>query len=196
MAGIKQPIQDLLTLLSTVNVVNQDGNATTLYTRIWNNQLKDEEQGKLYAYAKPAAFVEVINNAQFEEIGIGFQSCDIGFRVHLIHEYYNSEVTFEQDLTIFDLRDSIVATLSHVQLTACGPLVKTAETQDYTHDNLYHYIIDFICNFTDSKGSYYDTAAGKYIYYGPPTGLNILATKGQQSDLTGPIISTQPYNIQ
>ena len=196
MAGIKQPIQDILALLATMQVVNADGNTVGMCSRVWNNQFKYEEEGKLYNYAKPAAFLEVINKATYDEIGIGFQSCDVGFRVHLIHEYYNADTTFEQDLKIFDLRDQVVALLSHYKPTACGPMVRTGEEQEYDHNNIYHYIIDFITNFTDSKGSEYDPAAGKYIYSTPPTTLNLVMAKAPISTLTDPIISELPFRIQ
>jgi hypothetical protein len=177
MAAILQPIQDILTKLATMQVVNGDGQTVNLHTRVWNNQLRFEHEGKLYNFPKPAAFLEVINEAQYNELGIGFQSCDVGFRVHIIHEYYNADGTFEQDLTIFALRDAVVALLSHYTPTACGPMVRTHETQEYDHDNIYHYVIDFVTHFIDSKGSKYDPATGKYIDYGPPTNLNLVVTE-------------------
>src|SRR6185312_6140979 len=134
MAGILQPIQDVLNRLATLQVVNGDGQTTNLYARVWNQQVKFEHEGKSYNFPKPAAFLEVINEAKYNELGIGFQSCDIGFRVHLVHEYYNLDGMFEQDLTIFALRDAVVALLSHYQPTACGPIVRTGETQEYDHD--------------------------------------------------------------
>jgi len=149
-----------------------------LYARIWNKQIEFEEKGKYIDFPKPAAFVEVINEAKYHELGIGFQSCDVGFRIHLIHEYYNdvNGVTFEQDLAIFELRDKVVALISHYQPTACGPMVRTGEEQEYSHTNIYHYIIDFITHFIDSKGSAYDPATGKYVDYGPPITLDLEVT--------------------
>jgi hypothetical protein len=193
MAGIRQPIQDILTLLATLQVTNGDAQTVPLYSRIWNNQFKYEEQGKTYDYPKPAAFLEVINKAEYRTVGTLFQSCDVGFKVHLIHEFYNNDVTLEQDLLIFDLRDQIVALLSGVQVTACGPLERTGEYQEYDHTNVYHYIIDFITNFTDSKSSQYDPAAGKYIYSAPPTNLNLVVTEavGGSNDLI-----QRQFNIQ
>ncbi|MDQ2718230.1 MAG: hypothetical protein M3Z26_00510 [Bacteroidota bacterium] len=173
MSGISAPIKDLLSKLSTLQVTNSDGNTVNLYARIWNNQIKEEENGKLYDFPKPSAFLEIINEAKYDEIGCGFQSCDLGIRVHFVHEFYNAEGTFEQDLLIFDLRDSLVSLLSFYTPTGCGPMIRTGESQDYNHSNLYHYIIDFITNFTDSKGSAYDPATGKYIYSTPPTNLSI-----------------------
>ena len=195
MAGIKQPILDVMNLLATMPVTNADSNPALLYVRIWNNQVHYEEEGRLYDFAKPAAFVEVLNAAKYEELGIGFRSCDIGFRIHLVHEYYNSDITFEQDLAIFDLRDKVLALLSLYQPTACGPLVSVAEEQQYDHKNIYHFVLDFICHFIDSKGSQYDPVAGKYIYSAPPTTLNLVTVKAPISTLSDPIITSQPFRI-
>lgn len=174
MAGIKQPIQDILNRLATLQVTNQSGQVMSLAPRIWNNQLAWEKEGKTYDYLKPAVFLEVINAVEYQELGQGFQSADVGWKIHLIHEFYDAgDGTMEQDLVVFDLRDAIVALLSLYEPTACGPLVRTSEGQDYEHTNLYHYVIDFICNFTDSKGSPWDPAAGKYINSIPPTGATI-----------------------
>ena len=177
MAGIKAPVTDILNKLSTIQVTNGDGNSVPLYTRIWNNQIRDAEIGKLYDYPKPCVFLEIINEAKYEEIGCGVQSCDLGIRCHLIHEFYNEDGTFEQDLAIFDLRDSIISALSFYQPTACNPIIRTGESQDYNHSNLYHYIIDFITNFTDSKGSAYDVTSGKYVYSTRQTQLELIVTE-------------------
>jgi hypothetical protein len=177
MAGIKQPIQDVLTLLATMQVTNNTNQLVNLQPRIWNNQLSRERTGESYDFLKPAVFVEIINNVQYAMLGQGFQSADVGWKIHLIHEMYDAEDgTFDQDLAVFDLRDQIVALLSLYQPTACGPLVRTSEGQDYDHDNLYHYVIDFVCNFIDSKGSSWDPSAGKYVNSNPPTALQINET--------------------
>lgn len=176
MSGIKAPIQDVLAKLATLQVTNGDAQTVPLYTRVWNNQVRYEADGELVNYPKPAAFVEVIDKAEYKEIGIGFRACDIGWRIHLVHEYYNQEGTFEQDLAIFDLRDSVIALLALYQPTACGPMVCVAESQEYDHKNIYHFILDFVCHFIDSKGSWYDPAAQKYIYNAPPIGLDLEVT--------------------
>jgi hypothetical protein len=67
-------------------------------------------------------------------------------------------------------------------------MIRTGETQDYEHTNLYHYIIDFITNFTDSKGSSYDSAAGKYITSVPPTELEIDITTTETPISDGELI--------
>jgi hypothetical protein len=172
MAAIKQPITDIMSKLATLNIINADLQTVPLRVRVWNNQLRHEAHGEMYDFIKPAAFLEVIGNVQWEQLGIGFRSADIGFHVHLITEMYDAQDgTMEQNLKIFDLRDQVVAMLSNYAPTACSPMWSTGETQDYDHTNLYHYIISFVCNFTDSKGSQYEPGAGYYIDSTPPTNL-------------------------
>lgn len=170
MAGIKQPLQDLLTRLETLQVVNGDGNTVDLYARVWNNQIRYEADGQLYNFPKPAAFIEVISPATFETLGQGYQSSDIGFIIHLATECYNTEGTQEQNLVIFDLRDRVRALLTAYRPTNCGPLTVVTEQQDYEHTEVYHYIIGFVANFTDTTGSKLDANhPGKYIESTPPT---------------------------
>jgi hypothetical protein len=70
--------------------------------------------------------------------------------------------------------------------------VSTGEQQDYDHDNIYHYIISFVCNFIDSKGSPYDIDRTTYFYKTPPTDVDIVKTVG-----TNPVFNdiNQPYKI-
>lgn len=192
MAGIKAPLQDILTKLATIQVTNGDGADVDLYARIWNNQIEAERAGNSYVYPKPAAFVEITSPVIFEEIGQNFRSADIGITIHLVHEYYNQDGTFEQDLQVFDLRDQVIAALSQFKPTGCGQMVATGEQQDFDHDNIYHYIISFVCNFIDSKGSPYDLGRGIYIEKEPPTDVNIVVTKDDLPVFT-PI--QQPYKI-
>lgn len=167
MSGISAPLRDILTKLSALTVVNQDGQTVNLYARIFNNQIKDVQSGELYIFPRPAAFVEIVSPATFETIGGGFRSADLGIKIHIVHEFYNQDGTFEQDLAIYDLRDKIVSVteaggLSQYCPTACGPMNCVNEYPDYDHDNLVVYVCEFITNFTDSKGSKLDPAYGLY----------------------------------
>lgn len=170
MAGMKAPILDIMNRLKEL--------PDFALVRIWNNQIEMRREGKHYDYPTPALFVEVINDPVWEQLGLGFQSADLGFRIHIEHEYYDAQDgTMEQDLVVFDLRDKVVAKLSLYEPSACGPLTKTSEAQDYDHDNIYHYTIDFVCNFIDSTGSPYDPNSGQYIDKLPPTGVQIEVNK-------------------
>lgn len=181
MAGIKDAMSDILNKLATLSVVNNDSTSTYPYVRVWNNQLKLDRQGQVESFPKPALFLEVVTPVQYEIIGQGYRDADVNFRIHIIHEYYNDGdgVTFEQDLAVFDLRDQLIALLTYFTPAGCGPLVSVAEEQDFDHDNLYHFVVDFLCNFTDAKGSRLDTGRNYYTESTPPTSLNVQVTPEQ-----------------
>lgn len=171
MSGIRQPLQDILSKLSAMSVVNLDNKTVQLHARIWNSQLDFMEDGSGYLFPRPAAFVEVVNDVQYEIMGQGFRNADVSFRIHIIHDFYNNDGTYDQDLGIFDLRDKILANannpdtpgLSFFVPTDCSPMICVSETQEYNHKNVYHYILNFVANFTDSKASAFDTGAGQYF---------------------------------
>lgn len=166
MAGIKLPIQSVLTKLKEI----QDFKTV----RIWNNHVKYEHAGQSYDFPKPALFLEVVNSPVYEQLGRYFQDADLGWKVHIVHEHYDAQDgNFEQDLEVFDLRDSVVGSLSGFMPIACGPLTKKGEGQDYEHDNIYHYTIDFVSNFIDSSGSPDRPGSGAYIQKDPPIDLEV-----------------------
>jgi hypothetical protein len=174
MAGIKQPIVDILAKLTTVQVVNQDNQTVNLFARVWNDQFRKFDEGQLEAFPLPSAFVEVVNPSDYNRIGGGFDASDIIFKIHIGHWFMDAaDGTFEQDLDIIDLRDKVISLLSNYQPKACGSLVHISDQQDYQHKSVYVYEIEFKCHFIDSKGSPYDPAAGKYIDSVPPTDLEI-----------------------
>lgn len=187
---LKQPIVDLLTKLRTLSVTNPDQTTTTPHVRVWNNQLDYEKEGQLQNYPKPAFFLEVVSPAVFSVLGEGYRSCDINFRVHIVHEYMNSDGVeagnFEQDLAIFDLRDQVIELLTRHTPPGCGPMECMQESPDYAHDNLYHYVLDFITNFTDGAGR------KRYVMKEPPTALELtVATENQNQT-----VLLQPFNLQ
>lgn len=186
MSGIKIPIQDVMTRLQEITVLNNDGTDMSLRARIWNNQIDHDKAGNEYSFQKPAAFVEVINGAAWQTMGQGYQFAELGFRIHLVHEMLDAgDGTMEHDLLIFDLRDAVITKLSLFEPTACTPLVKMSEQQDYDHTNIYHYLIDFGCGFIDTKGSLWDQE--KLIDKDPPTNAEV--------DVSINDGAAQPYNI-
>ena len=193
MAGIKQPMQDIMTLLASMQVTNQDSQQVGLYVRVWNKQVKQELDGKTYDYPKPAAFLEVVSPATYEVMGQYYRNADISFRIHLVHEFYDTQDgTFEQDLAIFDLRDQVIALLSGYAPTGCGPLNCMVESQDDDHNNIYEYVLDFVTNFTDSKASPLDSASAKYKPSTPPLTLEIDETTAQGG---GQVVQSETFLI-
>lgn len=179
MAGIVQPITDLLNKLRTIPVTNGDNNAAVPYVRIWNNQAAYLAEGKLEMFPLPAFLVETVNSPTYEILGMGYRSADLSFKIHILHEFYDAaDGTFEQDLKVYALRDKLVAYLTGYNLTSCGPLEAMSETMDYEHTNIYHYIVDFVCNFIDSKGSRYDPDnPNAFVTKTPPTDVAFNVTK-------------------
>lgn len=154
MAGIKEPILHVKSLLKSIDVVNFDRKQTKLYSRIWNNQVDDEQGGEIPSYPRPAAFVEVLTPVQYETIGQGMATADLGVRIHLVHDFTDSnDGDFDQDLEVFDIRDSIISALTLQKLPNCGVLTLASESPDYNHAKIYHYILDFITNFTETGGN-------------------------------------------
>jgi hypothetical protein len=174
MAKVVEPIKDFMTKLRALPVVNGDGNAFVPVVRIWNDQLRKVEEGTYPAFPSPAFFVEIVNNAVYQNIGQEFRAADLSFRVHIVHFYLDAQDgTFEQDLVVFTLRDILIQYLTGVTLSGCGGgLEAIAEGQDYGHGNMYHYLVDFVCNFIDSTGSRFDpTHPNAYIDGPNPTAL-------------------------
>lgn len=158
MAGIKEPIVDILNALKTIP------DFTTV--RLWNNQthhLKEQN------FVLPAAFVEVSSPEQLLSIGGGFSAGDVHFKIHVVHEFLDAQDgSMDQDLTIFDLKEKVVAVLSQLKPTACGLMQRVSESQSHDHDNVNFYIIEYITHFIDSKASTYDPYPGKYMDFTLP----------------------------
>lgn len=193
MPGIKDAMKDVLAKLATQQVTNNDNTLADPYIRVWNNQLKYNENGQMEDFPKPAFFLEVVSPVRFEVIGQGYADADVNWKIHIVHEYYNDADggTYEQDLLVFDIRDSIIALLTYFTPAGCGPMTRLSEEQDTEHKNIYHYVIDFISNFTDSKGSRLDEGRNYYITKAPPTALEVDATV----DNSQPIINQQQFVI-
>jgi hypothetical protein len=174
MAGIKQPMLDIMTQLGTIQALTLDNKTVPLYVRIFNNQPKKKEQGKMQAYQLPAAFVEVLKPVNHQQLLNQVADSDLVIAIHIEHWQADAgDGTMEQDLGIFDLRDAVIACMVGFQPTGCGHLMLTAEGPDYDHDNLYVYIVEFTANFTDTKGSPYDAGRNIYINSTSPTNVSL-----------------------
>lgn len=192
--GIADAMRSVMELMSTLPVTNGDGDSTTPYVRVWNNQLREARDGKIEGFRYPVLLLEIVNDVRYQVIGQGFRDADVAFRVHIIHEYYNDAegVTYAQDLKVFEIRDALIALLTYFTPEGSGPLTAVNEGQDYDHDNLYHYIVDFVANFTDSKGSRLADGRTVYINKTPPTALEV---QGQIDQDGGGQLTEQGFNI-
>lgn len=125
----------------------------------------------------------------WEVLGEGYRKADLGMRIHLVHEYMNGEGTYEQDLIIFDLRDQLIKLLHLYSPPGCGPLTAVGEEQDFTHNNVYHYIVTFLCGFVDDAGN----VIQNYYIKEPPTNLDLRKQfKGESEVIEHEITVTLP----
>ena len=172
MSGLSAPIKDLLAKISTLQLPDLSGNTAPLFARVWNNQYQWIDKGNSESYPFPNAFLEVVMPNEYSQLAMGWTESDIIFRIHLgMWEADAEDGTMEQNLTIFDYRDDIIGLLTYYQPVSCGALMKVNEEQDYSHTNIYHYVIDFKCGFVDDTGDITKTQ----ITTGPPTTLEIIA---------------------
>ena len=163
MAGIVDPINDLLAKIETGSIK---------FARVYNNQFQQMEEGTVESFPMPCAFVEVVSPNNYDQLGLGYTISDLVFRVHIgAVEYDSQSGTLEQNLSIFALRDEVISLLTYYELTRCSGLMKIAEQQDYTHTNVYHYIIDFTCSYFDEVGRTNKALIEKE----PPTDLTVNA---------------------
>lgn len=159
MAGIKEATNSVLSQLQTILDLKT--------VRVYNNDFKALEAGKCEIFALPAALVEIVSIENMLPVGAGFSSSDLTVRIHVGHEYYNQDGTLNQDLTIFDLKDKIVRKLSGWAGVGCSSFQRVGESQNFEHDNVYVYMVDFSTHFIDSAGSDFDPSAGVYAEFTP-----------------------------
>ena len=144
--SLKITITDIMTRLRTIPELN--------FVHVFNNQFAYMETGEGYSFPMPCAFIEVVNQQQYNQLLNGYQQADIDIRVHIGQEQYDSgDGNMEQNLTIHDLRDLVFAKLSLFKPTMCTEMFKVNEGMDYEHTNVYHYTIDFRTGFIDNTAS-------------------------------------------
>lgn len=161
--ALKETILDVRSKLQSIECTDQEGTTTTFAVSVWNNQVEwilngDQEFQKL-----PAVYIETLIG-DGGVVGQGMYGNDLIFRLHIVHEHLNTEGTFDEDLIVFALRDSIIRYLNRWKPLMCSPLQKINELPDYDHSNVYHYIIEFATHFSDTTGGDQDATLGLYQY--------------------------------
>jgi len=158
---LKNVFEDILT-----QVNNNIG-----YARVWNNQLNLLEQQTMYMFPNQATFVEII--LQKTSLSLGVNGGDITIRFHIVSVQYDAQDgTLEQNLEVFGRRDAIIQLFQYYEPVKCSGMQLVNEEPDYTHSNVYHYQVDFICSFVDETG-YINRDK---ILKDPPTDLEVTGT--------------------
>lgn len=180
MAGIADGIRSILAALAAIPVVNGDGATTIPYVRVWKNQIHRLEAGELEAFPMPAFFLEISGLIDWQSVGQGVNTGDPDWTIHIAHEFYDAgDGTMEQDLAVFDLRDTILNVLTLFQPTGGGPWECKQEEHDINNKNIYHLILKFRGHFIDYAGSRINPSTTKFQYKEPPTPIVITADPGK-----------------
>lgn len=143
-------LQAIQSKLSTVTELNE--------ILIWNNQLDrlkdDSEDGsKIYNLNLPVLYVEFVSPMEIQQIGIGVRIYDpLYLRLHLLHRLEDAmDGTFEQNLEVFDLKQKIYLALQKSENSKAVALITQSEEQDYSHTNIYHFIMTFMTNYVEDS---------------------------------------------
>jgi hypothetical protein len=137
------------------NVKDDAGKKLIEFCQTWNNQLGHIRGATTdnYGFPMPAVFIEIINDDPIEQLGAGYQFIPLMIRMHILHEFLNATDTdngiLDNDMTIFALRDGCFQQLNKFIPPGCMEMVRISETQDFEHDNVYHFIQDYRTNFVD-----------------------------------------------
>jgi hypothetical protein len=179
---IKQAQIDMQTALAAVT--DSQGNIIFQLVSNWNNQLQRIQNAQGPAVPTPSAFLEIIPG----------EACTIGmlvslypefcFRVHILHMQLDAgdELLVEEDFDVFDIRDAVVVSLTGIKPKNCSNIFSGKENLDTSHGNIYHYTIDFLCSFTDTKGSKLDPNSTAFIIRNPPIELDLFIDQAPAPD--------------
>ena len=160
--GINNAILDIKTQLQ--NAIG--------FCRIFNNQFRYMDEGKIESFPFPCAFIEVQMPQDHSQLSSGVTESDVTFKIHIGQvEYDAQDGTIEENKSIFALRDQVVKLLTYFEPSGCSRLMKVREEQDYEHTNVYHYQIHFQCSFIDTTGQ------EDQFFKQPPTNVEIDVTK-------------------
>lgn len=178
MGGLELVYTSLLGKASELSFVNTIGQTVIPYVNIWNDQLNYEREN--ITYPLPAVFVEIIVN-ELNGIGQGYDAGDVNINFHIISEMLDGgNGTFEQNLYAIKLRDSLRRQLRNYAIPGCSSFLDYVNEQaDYSHDNVYHYQLQYVAHMIDTTGSDFDETVPLTISTTPPTTLSLTITKAE-----------------
>lgn len=142
------------------------------WSEIWNNQVKQWKEGKGFPNTKPCVFAEA-RPGRAMKLGLGatmFPDCV--FRVHIVDWQIDAGDGrgIGQNTEIFAWRDLVKTSLQLFFPLQCGAMTQESEEEDTEHTDIYHYVMDFKCAFTDLKGGPLDPDQTSIIAVDPPGG--------------------------
>jgi len=142
--GLKTFYNDINT--SIKEIVDDNDIQLFKYVGIWNNQLQSlRVDNNWISITYPAVFIE-INIRDIEQQGMRNQiwNCEVNF--HVVDDFYNGE-NMEENTRIFEFNDKLWEHIQCRKYPMSSILVGSGQNQEFDHDNLYHYVQSFECNY-------------------------------------------------
>ena len=119
------------------------------FIAVYNNQFADMESQDIYSYPFPCAFIEIVSETEVQQLGNGVQIFDPVFvKIHIGHTFYNGE-NQEENLEIFPLKQKVYKALQKFEPDRAVMFIRSAEEQDKSHTDVYHFIQTYTTNYVD-----------------------------------------------
>lgn len=164
---LKQAIKDLREQILSTQVFQ--------YCAMFNNQVKMLDNGATFEFPRPAVLIEIetpMSGVQL--LGTRLVVNDIVWKFSIVHEQLNaiyedgiSGSGMDENLDVYDLRDTLKTLLMGFKPTNCSYLQYSDESQDYNHNQIYVYSVSFMCSYVDTKGMV------EYTTIEPPFALDL-----------------------
>lgn len=129
---------------------------------IFNDQIDRMQDDSGYSFMYPAVFVE-LDKLENERLGSGYNAVECDYIIHLMDERLDAgNGKLDRNIEVFGYRDLIVRNLDMFRPTQAGNLVYIGGEQDYSHNNIYHYILKFRAKLVDDTANNLIQSDGTY----------------------------------
>lgn len=124
---------------------------TIMHIAVWNDQVALIQQQKGASHDYPAVFIEMVNDNPPHSVGNGVQLYEpLDIKLHIVYEQLDSQLgTLDENLDVFDFKDTVYKLMQKFEPDGASSFNRVAETQDYTHTNVYHFIQTFRTTWID-----------------------------------------------
>lgn len=147
------------------------------YADVFNDQIQRNEDGLTFDFLKPAILFEIDTpNQGVQTLGRYNQTIlDLVFRLYIVYEQLDAGFgDMDRNLDVYYLRDAVkVAFTNYKPIELAGLWQYYQEYQDYAHNNIYVYRIEFKGTLIDTKGSKLDPDYTGFITKETPNIINI-----------------------
>lgn len=153
---------------------------------IWNDQIGQKQEGKFSPTCTPCLYIEIqLGNAMNMGQNISLYN-EVKIILHIVdwqldgYAYQGgTSGTNERiaglgtNLEIFTWRDLTKTYMDNFRAGNFGAMTEVEEKQDFHHDGIYHYTMEFKTSFTDLKATYFDPNQVAWAIKEPPTALRM-----------------------